>query len=121
MNEFLLILSAICFILPAQIIDYNQKVNGGFSLAYSSPIYKYIVTGAKYFSILPVFIAIYAAGYGEMAWYFKIIIWALFYLIVKIFGTWLFDLIFGIGKGGAKTSTTVLIVGIVTFVIALII
>lgn len=121
MNEFLLILSAICFILPAQIAEYNQKVNGGFSLAYSSPIYKYIVTGAKYFSILPVFIAIYAAGYGEMAWYFKIIIWALFYLIVKIFGTWLFDLIFGIGKGGAKTSTTVLIVGIVTFVIALII
>ena len=56
-----------------------------------------------------------------MAWYFKIIIWALFYLIVKIFGTWLFDLIFGVGKGGAKTSATVLIVGIVTFVIALII
>ena len=121
MNEFLLILSAICFILPAQIIDYNQKVNGGFSLAYSSPIYKYIVTGAKYFSLLPVFIAIYVAGYGEMAWYFKIIIWTLFYLIVKIFGTWLFDLIFGVGKGGANTSTIVLIIGIVTFIIALII
>lgn len=120
MNEILLILSAICFILPSQISNYDETVYQGFCEAYSSPVYKFIMTGAKYFSILPVFMAIYEIGCGEIAWYFKIIIWALFYLIVMFFGTWLFDLIFGLGRGGAMTSIKTLVVGIITFVIALI-
>lgn len=119
MNETLLILSAICFILPAHISEYDQMVNGGYCVAYSSPIYKFILTVAKYFSILPVFISIYEMGYGEFSWFLKMIIWAIFYLAVKIFGTWLFNIIFGLDRGGAMTSIIVLIVGIVTLIIAL--
>lgn len=119
MNETLLILSAACFILPAHISEYDQTVNGGYCAAYSSPVYKIILTVAKYFSILPVFISIYEMGYGEIAWYLKMIIWAVYYLAVKIFGTWLFNIIFGLGRGGAMTSIVVLIVGIILLIFAL--
>ena len=49
------------------------------------------------------------------------IIWAVFYVIVKIFGTWLFNVIFGFGRGGAITSLVVFVVGIAMLIIALII
>lgn len=119
MAEILLIISAICFILPANISEYDQTVNSGYCVAYSSPVYKIIMTVAKFSSILPVFIGIYKMGYGEISWYLKMIIWAVFYYAVKIVGTWLFNLIFGFGRGGAMTSIIVLIVGIATFIIAL--
>lgn len=121
MNEILFSLSAVCLILPAQISQYDQIVNGGYCMAYSSPAYKIIVTAAKYLSILPVFMCIYEMGYGEISWFLKMIIWAVFYVIVKIFGTWLFNVIFGFGRGGAMTSLVVFVVGIVMLIIALII
>ena len=113
---FLLILSAVCLILPAQISQYDQIINGGYSVIYSSNIYKIIMGIAKYSSILPTFIFIYEIGYGDLAWYFKMAIWLIFYLIIKTIGTWLFSLIFGFGKGGGITSIIVLIIGIISFV-----
>ena len=72
----------------------------------------------KYLSIVPVFAFIFSIGYGDIAWYFKIVIWAVFYFIVKFFGVWLVNVIFGFGRGGAITSIIILIVGIVTLTIA---
>ena len=120
MTTFLLIISAICLILPAQISQFDQIVNGGYSLIYSSSAYKLIMTIAKYLSIFPTFSFIYEIGYGDLAWYFKMLIWIIFYFIIKIFGTWLFNLIFGLGKGGGITSIIVLIIGIITFIVALV-
>lgn len=119
MNEILLLLSAICFILPENISEYDQCVNDNYCQIYSSQVYTIIMRVVKYFSILPIFICIYEMGYAEIAWYFKMIIWAVFYFIVKLFGTWLFCIIFGFGRGGALTSIKVLILGIVTLILAL--
>lgn len=119
MTSILLIISAICLIISGQIPKFDQIVNDCYCIAYSSPVYKIIMTIAKYSSMFPVYICIYEMGYGEISWFLKMIIWAVLYLVVKIFGTPLFHTIFGFGRGGAITSIIVLILGIATFIIAL--
>lgn len=113
---FFLLVSSICLIIAGNISQYDQIVIDGYCQIYSLTLYKVIMAIAKYLSILPVFILLYELDYGEMAWYFKMLIWVVFYLFVKVFGTWLFYIIFGFGKGGAATSIVVLIIGIVTLI-----
>ena len=118
MTGVLLIISAECLIIAGQIPEYDQTGFDEYCFAYSSPIFKIMIIIAKYSSILPVFSYLYYAGYGELSWFFKMLIWVVFYLIIKIMGTWLFVIIFGLGRGGALRSIVLIIIGILTFIIA---
>lgn len=117
----LLILSAICLIIAGQIPSYDQTVNDDYCVAYSSPIFKTVIVIAKYSSILPVFSFLYYLGYGELSWLFKMLIWVVFYLLIKIIGTWLFVVIFGLGRGGAMRSIILLSIGFISLVLGLLV
>ncbi len=118
MTSVLLVISAVCLIIAGQIPKYDQTVNEGYCVAYSSSVFNLVLGLAKYSSILPVFTYLYYAGYGDLSWIFKMLIWIAFYVIIKIFGTWLFITVFGLGRGGAARSIILLILGIITFIIA---
>lgn len=118
MTGVILIISAVCLIIAGQIPEYELKISNNYCNAYSSPIFKILITIAKYSSILPVFSYLYYAGYGEISWFFKLIIWAVSYIFIKIIGIWLFVAIFGLGRGGTGRSIILLIIGIITFIVA---
>lgn len=113
MTTFILMLSAICFVLGPSISQYDKEINYGFCAVYDTKMFKIIMEIAKCISLVP-FMMVFRSYFSL---FITLVLWVVFYFVVKVFITWLFCTIFGVGKGGAFTTFIILIIATISLII----